>query len=151
MFGPIEGQKWFFQISSQESLRRTGLHWTLSAISNFYSLAFEISRSCRSGTASGRQFKDDVNGYCLLLLGFLHILYTFHIILWIYGIKRARKKNLFRHALDAECAIFIAFDFLSIFHGLNMSTRVTKNHGEITWPLDATFNIPYWNKSARFV
>ncbi len=49
-FGPIEGKKWFDQISSQ-SLRRTGLHSSVSEKSSFYLLAFESFRSCR--TASG--------------------------------------------------------------------------------------------------
>jgi hypothetical protein len=48
----IEGNKWFDQIfHPNESPRRTGLHSSLSAKSNFYLPAFEISRSCR--TASG--------------------------------------------------------------------------------------------------
>ncbi len=48
-FGPQEGQKWFFQIS--RSLRKTGLHESLSAKSSFYLPAFEISRSCRTASS----------------------------------------------------------------------------------------------------
>jgi hypothetical protein len=51
-FGPIEGHKWFFQISSQWSLTRTGLQLSLSAKYSFYLPEFDISRSYR--TASGR-------------------------------------------------------------------------------------------------
>ncbi len=44
-FGPIEGQKWFPRFPANESLRRTGLHLSLSAKSSFYHPAFKISRS----------------------------------------------------------------------------------------------------------
>jgi hypothetical protein len=50
-FGPIERNKWFNQISSQESPRKTGLHSSLSAKSSRYPPAFVISCSCC--TASG--------------------------------------------------------------------------------------------------
>ncbi len=52
-FGPIEGQKWFFQISSQWESQKNQLHLLISAKSSFYLPAFEIFRSCR--TASGRR------------------------------------------------------------------------------------------------
>ncbi len=48
---PIEEPKWFFRFPANESLRKTGLHWSISAKSSFYLPAFEISRSCH--TASG--------------------------------------------------------------------------------------------------
>ncbi len=51
-FGPIEGQKWFFQISSQWESQRTGLHLSLSAKSSFYLPAFDISCSCRTTSAA---------------------------------------------------------------------------------------------------
>jgi hypothetical protein len=41
-FGPIEGHKWLSRFLAHESLRRTGLHFYLSAKSSFYLPAFEI-------------------------------------------------------------------------------------------------------------
>ncbi len=47
----IEGHKWCFpDFPANESLRRTGLHWSLSAKSSFYLPVFEISRSCRTAS-----------------------------------------------------------------------------------------------------
>ncbi len=45
-FSPIEGQKCLTRFPANESPRRTGLHWYISAKSGFYLPAFEISRSC---------------------------------------------------------------------------------------------------------
>jgi hypothetical protein len=59
-FGPIEGQKWFFQFSSHQSLRLTGLHLSISAKSS----AFEISHSCR--TASADRF---IHAYKIIWFG----------------------------------------------------------------------------------
>jgi hypothetical protein len=44
---PIEGHKFFSRFPANESLRRTGLHLSLSKKSSFYLPAFEISRPCR--------------------------------------------------------------------------------------------------------
>jgi hypothetical protein len=43
--GPIEGHKCFFQISENESLRRSGLHLSLSEKSSFHLPVFETSRT----------------------------------------------------------------------------------------------------------
>ncbi len=77
MFGPIEGQKWFFQISSQWESQKN--RFALDSFGNiqffsFYLPAFEISRSCR--TASGRLFKDDVNGVTVFFFLALHTFYV---------------------------------------------------------------------------
>jgi hypothetical protein len=49
-FGPIEGHQWLSRFLAQESLRRTGLHLSLSAKAGFYLPAFEIPRSCRTAS-----------------------------------------------------------------------------------------------------
>jgi hypothetical protein len=66
-FGPIEGHRHvsgFSRFPANESLRRTGLHLSLSAKSSFYTPAFEIFRSCP--TASG--YRRPVQKNCLFSL-----------------------------------------------------------------------------------
>jgi hypothetical protein len=51
-FDPIEGHKFFSRFPANKSLKRTGLHSSLSAKSRFYLPAFEISRSCRTASSN---------------------------------------------------------------------------------------------------
>ncbi len=51
-FGPIEGHKRFFQISSQWESQKNCLQLSLLAKSSFYLPAFEISRSFRTASDS---------------------------------------------------------------------------------------------------
>ncbi len=50
-FGTIGGHKWFSRFPANESLRRTGTHWYLSAKLGFYLPVSEISLSCRTASA----------------------------------------------------------------------------------------------------
>jgi hypothetical protein len=49
-FGPIEGHKWFFQISSQWESRKSRFAFISFGKIQFYLPAFEISRSCRTAS-----------------------------------------------------------------------------------------------------
>jgi hypothetical protein len=66
-FVSIEGQKWFFPISANKSLRSIGLHLSLSAKSSFYLPAFEISRSCRTGSGALTFCKFHPRHACMLI------------------------------------------------------------------------------------
>ncbi len=57
-FSPKEGDIGFSRFQANESLRRTGLHLSLSAKSSFYLSACEISRSCRTASNAERQKLD---------------------------------------------------------------------------------------------
>jgi hypothetical protein len=50
-FGPIEGQKWFFQFSSQSESQNNRFAFIYFSKSGFYLPAFEISHSCRTASA----------------------------------------------------------------------------------------------------
>jgi hypothetical protein len=49
-FGPIEGHKWFFQLSSQWESRKSRFAFISFGKIQFYLPAFEISRSCRTAS-----------------------------------------------------------------------------------------------------
>ena len=49
-FGPKRDKSGLTRYPANESPRRTGLHWSISAKTSFYLPAFEISRSCRTAS-----------------------------------------------------------------------------------------------------
>jgi hypothetical protein len=49
-FGPIANISGFSRFPANESLRKIGFHFSLSAKSSFYLSAFEISRSSRTAS-----------------------------------------------------------------------------------------------------
>jgi hypothetical protein len=77
-FGPIEGHKWFFQLSSQWESQKNRFAFIFFGKSSFSLPAFEISRSCRTASEAMATFPPfgpmrDISGFSRFPANFLHL------------------------------------------------------------------------------